>query len=110
MTTPLDRIITALYAEPPRTLARVLAEIAAADTDYEARYPLVFEAMLLALDHGYPSGIGYDPLEPDYPMVAYIELPTGQLSWHMPPHPLPWDQHSTAEKYARIATYCKEHP
>ncbi|HET9890610.1 MAG TPA: hypothetical protein VFQ42_08930 [Mycobacterium sp.] len=95
--------VEALRAETGATLQDVLAAIQQHDTDYDVRYPLVFEAIHLALKLGYPAGIRIDPAEPEWP-VAYIELPAGQVSWHMPQHPAEWDGHSTDEKYRRIAT------
>lgn len=89
---------------PRCTLADVLALIEQHDTDYPERYPLVFEALHLAQASGYPVGIATDPGEPDWP-VAYIELPTGQVSWHMPKHACEWDGHTTPEKYQRIRAY-----
>jgi hypothetical protein len=65
----------------------------------------------------YTSHIGCtDPAAPDWPVVI-VELPTGQVSWHINPAdmglfahvgPKPhvsrgWDGHTTDEKYARIA-------
>ena len=46
--------------------------------------------------------------------VAYIDLPTGQVSWHLLPSQLPWfdhlskyegqwDGHDSAQKYQRLA-------
>lgn len=97
---------SASYAE--MKLGRTLLAIARCDRqdppDYAGRYPLVFSAVLAALTVGYAAGIAIDPAEPDWP-VAYIELPTGQVSWHMPAHGQPWDNHSTEEKYNRCHAY-----
>lgn len=63
----------------------------------------------------FPSWVGTDPSEPDWPVV-YIQLPTGQCSWHISPDDWQdlfahlelspdgpaWDNHSTSEKYRRI--------
>ena len=62
----------------------------------------------------YPSSIGYhDSAEPEWAVVI-IDLPTGQVSWHVAPEDMDlfghvarsdvntWDGHSTAEKYARL--------
>lgn len=88
------------------TLADVLADIEQHDTDYPARYPLVIEAMHRALAEGHEAGIGIDWLgDTGYQVVVYIELPTGQVSWHMPEHLKPWDGHTTEEKYRRIRRY-----
>lgn len=75
---------------------------------YRERAHLV--AHLAAL---YPSRIGVDPAEPDWPVV-YVETEAGQLSWHIAAADLPlfahvprvdsakWDGHSTEQKYARL--------
>lgn len=85
-------------------LAVVLNRIVDVDTNYTVRYPLVFEAVHLALSAGFSAGIRIDPAEPAWPVV-YIELPDGQVSWHMPAHVRDWDGHTTPEKHARIARY-----
>lgn len=97
------------YEGPPPApvaseLAQVLDLIAVHDEDYEVRYPLVWKALSLALSHGYAAGVRFDPADPEWPVV-YIELPTGQTSWHMPQHPVEWDGHTTAEKYRRIRAF-----
>lgn len=85
-------------------LAAVLQQIHQHDTDYVARYPLVYRALALALDIGHAAGVRIDPAEPDWPVV-YIDLPTGQVSWHMPAFAIEYDGHTTDEKYQRIADY-----
>ncbi len=81
-----------------------LADIEAADTNYPVRYGLVLRALDLATRAGLSAGIAIDPAEPDWPVV-YIELPTGQVSWHMPAHPVSFDGHSTEEKYSRCRAF-----
>jgi hypothetical protein len=60
----------------------------------------------------YPSYIALSD-DPDWPIV-YVELTTGQASWHIPATEIPtfnhlewepagWDGHTDAEKYARLA-------
>lgn len=61
----------------------------------------------------YPSVIGTDPSEPDWPVV-FIDTDAGQLSWHIAPDDVPlfahvrrdeaaaWDGHTTEQKYARL--------
>ena len=77
------------------------------DDLYRERAHLV--AHLAAL---YPSHIGTDPSEPDWPVV-YVDTEAGQLSWHLSAADLPffahvprgdadWDGHTTAQKYARL--------
>lgn len=97
-----------LTQEARISLARCVLAAARCDRqdppDYTARYRFVIGAMYAALRAGYAAGIALDPAEPEWPVV-YIELPTGQVSWHMPAHPIPWDQHTTAEKYNRCHAY-----
>ena len=87
-----------------QALRELLAAIQAADHDYETRYGLVLEAIAAAHRAGLEVGFRCDTNEPDWP-VAYIELPSGQVSWHVPQHARPWDGHSTQEKYQRIARF-----
>ena len=82
-------------------LSMWLHEIMAHDTDYPVRYGLVLHAMAAAHSAGYRTGIAIDPAEPAWPVV-YIELPTGQVSWHMPAHGDAYDGHTTSEKYFRV--------
>jgi hypothetical protein len=69
--------------------------------DYDKRYNVVLDALLAARRCGYEAGIRIDPKEPEWPVV-FIELPTGQVSWHLPQHAKAWDEHTTDEKYTRI--------
>lgn len=91
-------------AEARDVLKMILVAIEEHDENYEPRYALVLAALFFANVAGYPVGIAIDPAVPAWPVV-YIELPTGQVSWHMPAHPTPFDGHSTPEKYARIKAY-----
>jgi hypothetical protein len=85
-------------------LAMLLEQIEANDTKYDARYGLVLQAVARAHADGLEAGFRLDPSEPEWP-VAYIALPTGQVSWHLPQFPHEWDGHSTEEKYARCRAY-----
>ena len=85
-------------------LKALLQAIEANDTQYHIRYALVLRAAGTAAELGLATGIRIDPEEPEWPVV-YIELPTGQVSWHMPQHPVPFDGHTTEEKYRRIQEY-----
>lgn len=86
-------------------LANLLRYIEEDDTNYEDRYGYVLAALHVANLCGYPAGFRIDPEQPEWP-VAYIELPlAGQVSWHMPQHPTPYDGHTTSEKYVRCQVY-----
>ncbi|MEA4926828.1 MAG: hypothetical protein VB084_16165 [Syntrophomonadaceae bacterium] len=88
-------------------LAEILKSIKDNDTNYDARYKLVFQAVCVALENGLQAGVRMDESEPEWP-VLYIELPTGQVSWHMPQHIKAWDGHDTEEKYRRINEFIKQ--
>lgn len=92
--------------KPPtaQSLALALESIEFHDTEYDIRWGYVLQALRHARRLGFPCGFRPDPKDPEW-CVAFIELPTGQVSWHMPPHPNPWDGHTTEEKYARIRAY-----
>jgi hypothetical protein len=85
-------------------LADVLGLIVENDQAYAERYPLLFEAADLALRAGFDAGVRIDTAESHWPVV-YIELPDGQVSWHMPEHQREWVGHSTPEKFERIRRY-----
>lgn len=77
------------------------------DTVYDMRYKLILQAMAIAATLGIKAGFRFDPKEPEWP-VAYIELPTGQVTWHVAPHPIEWDGHSTEEKYKRVREFINQ--
>jgi hypothetical protein len=76
------------------------------DSGYGMRNDLIWWALVLARQAGYEVGVRIDPDEPEWP-VFYIELPTGQVSWHLPQHRLPYDGHTTEEKYDRSGTFAQ---
>jgi len=88
-------------------LRDILHEIEAHDDDYGHRYGLVLAALMIANLGGLQAGIQVDAAEPGW-VVASIELPTGQVGWHMPIHAQPYDGHSTEEKYARVRKFIEE--
>lgn len=73
--------------------------------------------VVAALAKCFPSGIAktaIDGWSEDWHGCVYIDLPTGQASWHyhtsqaylfdgLPPYTGNWDGHTTEEKYARLA-------
>jgi hypothetical protein len=73
---------------------------------YDARNRYVMEAMEKARALGYVTGVGFDPAEPQWPVI-YIELPTGQVSWHIPAYAGEWDGHTTPLKYERTELYIR---
>lgn len=85
-----------------------LARIRSYDSrhDYGQRNKLIVAAVSVALSAGYEAGFRIDPANPAWP-VAFIELPTGQISWHIPQHIQEWDNHTTEEKYTRIEAFAQ---
>lgn len=90
-------------------LPQLLAAIREADTDYPKRYDLILEAIAVARKHGIAAGFRIDQKEPAWP-VAFLELPTGQVSWHLPGHDVEWDGHTTEEKFERIERFIQQWP
>lgn len=91
--------------------AELVATKDALNSAYRERAHLV--ALLAAV---YPAHIGRtDPNAPDWAVIT-LQLPTGQAAWHIasddedlfqhveqePENAIPWDGHSTEEKYRRI--------
>jgi hypothetical protein len=108
------RIVGAyLLAQQPAQELNALAEMEARkDAAYLERNQVV-----AALAKCFPSGIAKTAIEgwsEDWHSCVYINLPTGQASWHyhdsqaylfsdLPVYKGEWDGHTTEEKYARIA-------
>lgn len=89
------------------------------DAAYSERNKLVAAFARVALRLGWRAGVGYHPLadkewEQDWRTIVFVDLPTGQVSWHfhdserdllkgLPAYAEAWDGHSTDEKYQRLA-------
>lgn len=71
------------------------------DADYHSRNTMVIGALGTAMQLGLKAGIQIDPNEPGWPVV-FIELPTGQVSWHVPAYPGTFDGHTVPQKYERL--------
>lgn len=96
-----------------RELAALLGAIGLLEAEtpinYALRNDLVLAALTLARAAGLAAGVYIDPAAPDWPVVI-IETPVGQVSWHLPAHPIPWDGHTTAEKYRRVDALLAAYP
>jgi hypothetical protein len=104
------------FADHEAELAKVKAErnaaVAAKDGAYLERNQLV-----AALSKLFPAGVARTAIEgwlDDWHGCVYIDLPTGQVSWHfhdtqahlfahLPTYSEKWDGHDTPEKYKRLA-------
>ena len=72
--------------------------------------------VVAALAKVFPSGLAKTEIpgwDAEWHNCVYIDLPTGQVSWHfhdreahwfagMPAYSKPWDGHTTEEKYRRL--------
>jgi len=108
-----------VIAHPSSAPVLPLAEMEARkDAAYLERNQVV-----AALARCFPSGIARTAIEgwsEDWHGCVFIDLPTGQASWHfhdshaylftgLPPYTKPWDGHTTAEKYERLAALAAPH-
>lgn len=115
----MSDLMSRTHGPDVRQLAAILAAIADVDPSptaaagrdtpetvdaYRRRNALILSALALAPAAGITAGLGYDPTDPR-PIVAYLQLPTGQVSWHLPAHAEPFDGHDTTTKYARVAAF-----
>jgi hypothetical protein len=80
--------------------------------------------VVAALAKLFPSGIARTSIEgwdAEWHGCVYIDLPTGQVSWHyhdshshlfddLPPYAGAWDGHDTPEKYRRLAALTSRQP
>jgi hypothetical protein len=96
----LDMAAAADPSNPANTVEAEQLEAA-----YAERNRCLYMALGWAASAGYPCGIKLGPGDGPVWPVLYIELPTGQVSWHMPAYPGEFDGHSTTEKYARVAEF-----
>ncbi len=85
------------------------------DDAYFDRNQAVMALGRMAQSLGYNVGLKTDPKEPDWP-VLMIDLPTGQVGWHLPKDEVvgdwpeydgEWDGHSLDEKRKRIHAFIK---
>jgi hypothetical protein len=80
--------------------------------DYAERNAAVYTCIGLALQLGYPAGVQFQTLAAHgerFPAVAYIDLPSGQVSWHLPAYAGTYDGHTNGDKAARIRVFVKRH-
>jgi hypothetical protein len=101
--------------EAEARLARVTTQ---KDDAYSQRNKLVVLLAHMAVRLGWKAGIGRhegEPWEADWRTIVFIDLPTGQVSWHfhdseapllerLPKYEGAWDGHSDDEKWSR----CRE--
>lgn len=96
--------------------AAIKAAVAAKDGAYTERNQCVALIARMALSAGMKAGVAKTAIEgwsEDWHSCVYIDLPTGQVSWHyhdshagmfagLPAYEGKWDGHDTPEKYRRV--------
>ena len=86
-------------------LAKLLKSINENYENYDVRYILVLQTLIEAKKLNYKAGFRYDSSEPDWPVVV-IELPElGQVSWHMPPSKIEYDNSSPKDCQERCEKF-----
>lgn len=104
------------HGECAAAIHKLQADLTAMEARKDAAY-LERNQVVAALAKCFPSGIARTAIEgwsEDWHGCVYIDLPTGQASWHfhdshaylfegLPAYTKPWDEHDTPEKYRRLA-------
>lgn len=75
---------------------------------YDTRNNLVMLALGKAIECGFEAGIGVDHSNPGWPVI-YIELPEGQVSWHVSQHEKSYDGHDQETKTERLKKFCQHY-
>lgn len=87
------------------------------DAVYRERNLAAAALVRLAIAQGWDAGIGHDPnAEEGWQNVLFVDLPTGQVSWHVHSseieafsslqwHKKPWDNHTTMDKNTRLLEF-----
>jgi hypothetical protein len=88
-----------------KQLAKLLKEVNENYENYDRRYIIVLDILIISKKLGYPCGFRHDASEPDWPVVV-VDLPMiGQVSWHMPPSNIEYDNSSVDDCKARCSQY-----
>lgn len=89
-----------------REFKETLLSIRENDVNYDVRLGLVYKAMGLAHQLGYPVGVRVDPVDgPAWPVHCIMLPGIGEISWHCPAFEGKYNGYSVEEKYARIALF-----
>jgi hypothetical protein len=113
--------MTTNYDSIAELQAKLNEAVAAKDQAYSERNQCVALIAKLAAAQGYAVGLGkHNPKDDnwadDWRNIVYIDLPAGQISWHIHDSELPlfdkvpaylraWDGHSTDEEHQRMQVY-----
>jgi len=108
---------------PSRYEERIAKAIADhANEVYNERARCLSGMARFAQEMGMPCGMGRhpdeEPWDEDWRFIVFIDLPTGQVSWHihdselhlfhfLPAYEGKWDGHTTREKYDRLDRFTR---
>lgn len=111
----LRKVLKQIYdIDPSRSSNKLCVNDAEREQLYYKRNTLVKKAVYLARESGYKAGyVLHTPFEdiisgiwePEWSIVALIELPTGQITWHMDSRGLQYDGHSDSQKWERVSVF-----
>jgi hypothetical protein len=117
-----DADAPALIAEVRERDVEIARLRAQKDGAYAERDQCVALIARMALKLGYPAWLGRHEgadWDDDWRTIVFVQLPAGQVSWHIHDSELPmfrglvasgpaWDGHSTEEKYRRVLAPLEE--
>jgi hypothetical protein len=90
-------------------LAILLKEINNNYTNYDIRYTLILEALLEAKKLNYECGFRLDVTEANWPVVVIVLPEIGQVSWHMPPSGIIYDNSTPEDCQKRCSLFFEKH-
>ncbi len=123
-TESIDRLFLELSQVTKARTAKEIELENAKDLAYLERNKCVALIARMALAMGCKAGLSKTAIEgwsDDWHNCVYIDLPTGQVSWHLhdsqlslfndlPRYECVWDGHDTDEKYRRVAQFLSKEP
>lgn len=88
-------------------LSQLLTLIEVNYTNYHIRYDLVLQALQVARQLKYACGFRVDLNEPDWPVIVIVLPNIGEVSWHMPPSGIVYDNsvNTNSERTNQYAKY-----
>jgi len=115
----VDAYAAAVRGEAEARIAVLERLVTEKNAVYSERNKAVAALAFMAVRAGFKAGTRQhegDEWEADWRTVLFIDLPTGQVSWHfhdseagllkgLPEYDGTWDGHSPEEKYARLDAY-----
>jgi len=95
--------------EKKRKLAKLLKYITDNYSDYDKRYIYILKALVKAKELGYTCGFRCDEKEIQWPVIVIDLEGFGQVSWHMPPSGIEYDNSTQQDCRDRCLKFFLEH-